>query len=111
MRQRLSIRLMVVVLATLVLPSLGHAQPAPTTQSFEVASIKPNTSDTVGVGGLGWGAKDIRGRNQSPASLIRMAFGIQRDQLINLPGWASSERFDINAKVAPGIVFNASTMF
>ena len=48
---------------------------------------------------------------QSPASLLRMAFGVQADQIINTPAWASSERFDINAKVAPGIVFNAMTMF
>jgi uncharacterized protein (TIGR03435 family) len=28
-----------------------------------------------------------------------------------MPAWGSAERFDINAKVAPGIVFNAMTMF
>jgi uncharacterized protein (TIGR03435 family) len=40
-----------------------------------------------------------------------MAFGVQADQIMNTPAWASSERFDINAKVAPGVVFNAMTMF
>ena len=58
----------------------------------------------------GGGADNIRGRNQSPASLLRMAFGVQADQIINTPAWASAERFDISAKVAPGIVFNAMTM-
>jgi uncharacterized protein (TIGR03435 family) len=80
------------------------------TPAFEVATIKPNKSDAVGVGGLGWGPDSIRARNQSPASLLRMAFGVQADQIVDAPAWAGAERFDINAKVAPGIVFNAMTM-
>jgi uncharacterized protein (TIGR03435 family) len=111
MRRRLSIRFLAVVFATVAVQLLGHAQTSQTAQSFEVASIKPNSSDPVGVGGVGWGANDIRARNQSPASLLRMAFGVQADQVINTPAWASGERFDINAKVAPGVVFNAMTMF
>jgi uncharacterized protein (TIGR03435 family) len=100
------------VLLVLVAPVLLHGQPpSEKPLAFEVASIKPNTRDAIGVGGLGWGANDIRGRNQSPASLLRMAFGVQADQLVNAPAWASNERFDINAKVAPGLVFNAMTMF
>ena len=108
---RLSVHLTAFVLATSVARLLGQGQTDPKALAFEVASIKPNTSDAVGVGGVGWGANDIRGRNQSPASLLRMAFGVQADQIINTPACASSERFDINAKVAPGIVFNAMTMF
>ena len=111
MGRRLSVRLTTLLLATSVARLLGQGQIDPKVLAFEVASIKPNTSDAVGVGGVGWGANDIRGRNQSAASLLRMAFGVQADQTINIPAWASSERFDINAKVAPGIVFNAMTMF
>jgi uncharacterized protein (TIGR03435 family) len=111
MGRRPSVRLTAFLLATSVARLLGQGQTDPKALAFEVASIKPNTSDAVGVGGVGWGANDIRGRNQSPASLLRMAFGVQADQIINTPAWASRERFDINAKVAPGIVFNAMTMF
>ena len=111
MRRRLSVRLTAFVLVTSVVRLLGQGQTDPKALAFEVASIKPNTSDAVGVAGLGWGANNIRGRNQSPASLLRMAFGVQADQIINTPARASGERFDINAKVAPGIVFNAMTMF
>ena len=107
----LSVRLTAVLLATSVARLLGQGQTDSKALAFEVASIKPNTSDAVGVGGIGWGANDVRGRNQPPASLLRMAFGVQADQVINTPAWASSERFDINAKVAPGVVFNAMTMF
>jgi uncharacterized protein (TIGR03435 family) len=111
MGRTLSVGLTAFLVATSVVRLLGQGQTDPKALAFEVASIKPNTSDPVGVGGLGWGANDIRGRNRSAASLLRMAFGIQADQLINAPVWASTERFDINAKVAPGIVFNAMTMF
>jgi uncharacterized protein (TIGR03435 family) len=111
MGRRLSCRFAAILVATSVVRLLGQGQTDQKAMAFEVASIKPNTSDAVGVGGLGWGANDIRGRNQSPASLLRMAFGVQADQIMNTPAWASSERFDINAKVAPGVVFNAMTMF
>src|SRR4029079_19226178 len=103
MGRRLSIRLTAILIATSAVRLLGQAQ---TALSFDVASIKPNRSDAVGVGGLGWGADFIRARNQSPASLLRMAFGAQADQIIDAPAWADTERFDITAKVAPGVVFN-----
>jgi len=110
MGRRLSIRFTAILIATSAVQLLGQAQTTQTALSFEVASIKPNTSDAVGVGGLGWGADFIRARNQSPASLLRMAFGVQGDQIIGAPAWAGTERFDITAKVAPGVVFNAMTM-
>ncbi len=86
---------------------LAAQSPVP---AFEVASIKANTTDAVGVGGLGWGPDSIRARNQSPASLVRTAFGVLPDQVVGAPSWAATERFDINAKVAPRVVFNAMTM-
>lgn len=33
--------------------------------------------------------------------LIRQAFGLSEDRILNEPDWAKSSRFDINAKVAP----------
>src|SRR5437016_5702198 len=80
-------------------------------QSFEVATIKPNNTDPPDRGGLGFTLDGIRARNQAPADLVRMAFGLQKDQVIGTPSWASTERFDIIAKLAPGTVFNAMTMF
>src|SRR5580765_2554246 len=93
-----------VVAAVFSATCLAAQTPPPT---FEVASIKSNTTDPVGVGGLGWGPDSIRGRNQSPAALIRMAFGVQPDQVVDTPAWATTERFNINAKVPPRVVFNA----
>jgi len=110
MVRRPGMRLTAILIATSAVQLLGQGQTAPTALSFEVASIKPNSYDAVGAGGLGWGADNIRARNQSAASLLRMAFGAQADQIIGAPQWANAERFDISAKVAPGVVFNAMTM-
>src|SRR5215467_1129188 len=107
---KLSIRLVTFLLATSAVRLLAQGPTDQKALAFEVASIKPNRSDAVGVGGLGWGADSIRARNQSAASLLRMAFGAQADQIIDAPAWAATERFDIAAKLAPGVVFNAMTM-
>jgi hypothetical protein len=72
MGRRLSCRFAAILVATSVVRLLGQGPTDQKAMAFEVASIKPNTSDAVGVGGLGWGADSIRGRNQSPASLLRM---------------------------------------
>lgn len=74
-------------------PSPGAAKPA-----FEVASVKPNKSSS---GGMSW-AEQPGGRltalNMSVAMIIRNAFELQEPQLVGLPDWGSSERFDIVAK-------------
>jgi uncharacterized protein (TIGR03435 family) len=78
---------------------------------FEVASIKPNRSDAPGTGGLGFAPAGIIARNLSPATLLTMALGVQPDQVVNVPSWAANERFDVNAKVGPSVVFSPTTMF
>ena len=110
MGRKLSLRLAALLVATFVARLFAQGPTDQNALAFEVASIKPNSSDAAGAGGLGWGPNSIRARNQSPASLLRMAFGVQADQIIDAPAWAATERFDISAKVAPGVVFNAMTM-
>jgi uncharacterized protein (TIGR03435 family) len=83
---------------------------APTTPAFDVASVKPNTSGAAGLS-LGFAPDGIRAVNLPPATMLWMALGVQPDQIIDTPSWASTEHFDINAKVAPGGVFNSATMF
>lgn len=97
-----------IILAAVLSATALAAQPP--TPAFEVATIKPNKTDAAGVGGLGWGPDSIRGRNQSPVSLIRIAFGVLPDQVVGVPDWATTDRFDISAKVAPGVLFNPMTM-
>jgi uncharacterized protein (TIGR03435 family) len=97
------------VLAAVVSTASSAAQgPA---RAFEVASIKPNKSDAPGAGGLGFAPGGILARNLSPATLLTMALGVQPDQVVNAPAWAANERFDVNAKVGPNVVFSPMTMF
>jgi uncharacterized protein (TIGR03435 family) len=69
-------------------------------QSFEVASIRPNHSDSTDsnvdstAGGL------LRVNNESLKELIKLAFGVKDYQIAGAPGWIGSERYDITAKTA-----------
>ena len=110
MSQRLTVRLAAFLVATSVVRLLGQGPADQKTLAFEVASIKPNSSGAPGPGGLGWGPNGIRASNIAPASLLTFAFGVQADQIAGTPSWASNDRFDINARVGPGQVFDPMTM-
>jgi hypothetical protein len=75
----------------------------PPRQSFEVASVKPNNSgETTSFlqprpgGNFAVGNMTLRG-------LIMFAYGIQGFQLVGVPEWVATERFDITAKAAADI--------
>jgi uncharacterized protein (TIGR03435 family) len=63
--------------------------------AFEAASVKPNRSGTPGM--------EIRvvpnggfiGTNVPLRTLVRESFRVQDHQIVDLPSWADSERFDI----------------
>jgi len=95
--------------ATDLEPVVLSAQTAPITPTFEVASIKPNVTD-----GSAGSARFLPGgrftlSNFTAESLLITAFSgdtfngdppLLRSQIIGLPTWASSSRFDIDAKVS-----------
>jgi uncharacterized protein (TIGR03435 family) len=75
----------------------------PPRQSFEVASVKPNTSGETSNflqrrpgGNFAVGNMTLRG-------LIMFAYGIQGFQLVGAPDWVATERFDITAKAAADV--------
>src|SRR5579863_8966438 len=69
------------------------------TPTYEVVSIKPHKSG-AGSGSLRTVPDGIRWTNFPIASLIHGAYGIVMDsQVVGLPGWASSDPYDIEAKV------------
>src|SRR5262245_42739030 len=82
-----------------VTASLAAQQPAGPT--FEVASVKPHTSDdqrmimTMQPGGR------FVATNVAMRLIIRTTFQMQDDQIVGAPAWIDTDRFDINAK-APG---------
>jgi uncharacterized protein (TIGR03435 family) len=77
------------------LPS--YAQAPPPRLSFEVASIKPNTSGSRSSGGGTRPGGRYVATNLQVRDLIGEAYSLQDFQLVDAPEWTSSERFDINA--------------
>lgn len=93
------------VIAASVVSLRGQA-PDQKPLAFEVASIKPNTS-----GRFDWQIFTPKGSEFTTTNvplerLITWAFSVRDEQMINLPSWASSERFDIAAKYPKGTAFN-----
>ncbi|HVY91236.1 MAG TPA: TIGR03435 family protein [Bryobacteraceae bacterium] len=73
---------------------------------FEAVSIRAAETATPGMSVHGGpGSSDpglVRMRNIDLFSLVAMAYGLHRYQL-SAPGWLNSARFDISARVPPGI--------
>ena len=69
---------------------------------FDVASIKPH-KDEGGMMRIGFGltADGIRADGVPLAMIVRQAFGVSDDRILNEPDWVRSTRFDMEAKVSP----------
>jgi uncharacterized protein (TIGR03435 family) len=91
------------VLVASIVPTV-FAQQAPAAAStkvptFDVISVRPNKSDSHGIT-LGYTPDGLRAVNIPILFLIKEAFGLNDDQLIGLPDWVHSEKYDVDAKVA-----------
>jgi len=77
----------------------AHGQTATAPFAFEVASVKPDLSDT-GVDKIRIAKGDVIIQNVSLRRLISMAYSIpdSREYLLSGPDWLDSERFDILAR-------------
>ena len=81
-------------------------------QKFEVASVKPNDGkDVKRVALMLQPGGRLQATNVPLNMLVRFAYSIQDFQIVGLPEWKESERFDINAKAEgdpqpgqPGVV-------
>ena len=96
------------VLSIAVLSALAVAAQAPTptpsddSPQFEVASIKPNKSGTNFIRMSVPPSGGFNATNTTVRELVRSAYGVQDYQVVGLPSWASTDRFDIAATSAPG---------
>ncbi len=70
--------------------------------AFEVASIKRNTSTGPSGARLQPGGR-FTGVGVTVVTLIRQAYEMLPDQVINAPEWITSERYDIVAKAPDGV--------
>jgi uncharacterized protein (TIGR03435 family) len=68
---------------------------------FDVVSIKPNTSGTMGGGGRGMPDGSQVFTNRAIATIVAAAAPEPIFEVVGLPDWARTERYDIVAKVAP----------
>lgn len=67
--------------------------------SFEVASVKPNHNPGI-VFSLRLQTAGFQADGAPLGRLIRFAYDVKSDQqVLNMPNWANSEHFDINAKL------------
>jgi uncharacterized protein (TIGR03435 family) len=70
--------------------------------TFEVASIKRNTSGDGGIV-LDISRGQVRAVNVPLQTLIRQAFEVMDAQIVGAPGWVATERYDITAKAPDGL--------
>lgn len=67
--------------------------------SFEVASVKENTS-TESFMSYRWEPGGLRVNNMPVEGLLIFAYGVSPERLINVPSWVRTARFDINASLS-----------
>ena len=67
-------------------------------QQFEVASVKPNHSGDRRMSIMNRPGGRFVTENVTLKQLVTFAYGVHDYQVSGLPGWADSDRFDINAK-------------
>ena len=64
---------------------------------FDVVSVRPNKTSTSNVI-LESNPTQVRFENLPLAVIIAQSFGLREHEIVGMPGWARSERFDINAR-------------
>jgi uncharacterized protein (TIGR03435 family) len=90
-------------LAAFLVVALSAVIATAQTPTFEVASIKPNVSGEPGTHfGLPGGGR-FTATNATARELVRMAHSVQEYQLVGLPDWTKSVRFDIEARASQNI--------
>jgi uncharacterized protein (TIGR03435 family) len=76
--------------------------------TFDVISIKPHALDGQAISMIGLENRPdgVHGSYMTLAMLLRMAYGYKKfssdNQIIGMPKWGASERFDIDAKMSEG---------
>jgi hypothetical protein len=88
-----------IILAQIVLssPRIDAQSDTKGAPRFDVATIKVNKSHDNGER-FGFTVDGFESTNVSLMVLLKLAYGVEEDQIVGLPGWDKSERFDITAK-------------
>src|SRR5437867_4351226 len=89
------------VIVTAIL-SAQTQPPAIVGAQFDVVSIKLNTSGSQGGGGRTLPDGTVQSTNRPIATIVAAASPVPVIEVVGLPDWAKTERYDIIAKPAPG---------
>ena len=92
---KISVSLLCVALAAAAVSAQSAAP------SFEVAVIKANRSGSQNSSNRTAGER-YSATNVSLISMLRTAYAVQEFQIAGYPGWAEVDKFDVEAKMAPG---------
>lgn len=88
------------LLLLLITPQLASAQSS--TPAFEVATIKPAAPSPDGHTHINYPQGDnFSAINITLLNLMQWAYNMPQKQILNVPSWLSSTRFDIQAKADP----------
>jgi uncharacterized protein (TIGR03435 family) len=94
----------VLAAAIIVSASAQSTTPAGNTPlRFEVASVKPNKSESILVLPAPVAPDRYRLTNVTLRTVIADAFSVPAYRLVNAPDWTGNERFDINAQMAANV--------
>jgi uncharacterized protein (TIGR03435 family) len=85
------------ITATLVLVWTLTAAAQQPTPSFEVTSVKPNTSGAIEQSGV-MGKGTLTMTNMRLRAVITTAYATRPDRIVGLPAWTDQERFDLAAR-------------
>src|SRR5262245_33082470 len=94
--RHISSTLAIVLAATALIA--GAAAQEPKTGSFEVASVRPNSSGEVSTTITPLVGDTFTAENAALRDLIRYAYQLSDFELVGAPEWSARERFDIRAK-------------
>ena len=72
---------------------------APVSPRFDIVSVKRNTSNAE-ASSLRPEPNGITAVNILPVRLVRVAYQVADFQIVDMPGWFTSERYDVTARTA-----------
>ena len=71
--------------------------------AFEVASIKPNNSDSLALRTFSGPDGSLRATNTNVRGLIRTSYGVFDFQIVGGPDWINTARFDVEGRAKSGL--------
>src|SRR5712692_233260 len=99
-----SLLLIALGIVVVVIPTLSQAPAGAKRPSFEVASIKPNTSGDSRVAILGQPGGRFVSTGVSLKMLVGFAYRVRDFQISGGPNWITSDRWDIEARAEEGSI-------